>query len=76
MMEACAIIGGALHAAEHLEEWTKPEKSNVEVWKSSWGSTIYKEPKGVVLIIGPWNYPFILTLGPLLALSLQAVPAL
>lgn len=26
---------------------------------------IYKEPYGVVLIIGPWNYPFLLTMQPL-----------
>lgn len=28
--------------------------------------TIYKEPKGVALIIGTWNYAVTLALGPLM----------
>ena len=41
----------ALAAAEKLEEWTKPEKPEVEEWRSSWDTTIYKVPKGVAVII-------------------------
>lgn len=29
---------------------------------------IYKEAKGVVLVIGPFNYPLWLTIGPLVRL--------
>ena len=45
------IVPAALRAAEKLEEWTKPEKPTVEEWRSSWDTTIYKQPKGVALII-------------------------
>jgi len=69
------VLGGALYAAEHLEEWTKPEKPEVEEWRSSWDTTVYKVPKGVVLIIGPWNYPVILTLGPLVGAIAAGCPA-
>lgn len=51
MMELSTVISSCLHAAEHLEEWTKSEKPIVEDWKSSWDTTIYKVPKGVALII-------------------------
>ncbi|KAF7326639.1 Aldehyde dehydrogenase [Mycena venus] len=60
------IISGAVRAAESLEEWNKPEKPAVEEWRSSWDTTIYTTPKGVVLIIGPWNYPYVTTMLPLI----------
>ncbi|KAJ7882834.1 Aldehyde/histidinol dehydrogenase [Mycena leptocephala] len=64
--EMCPIISGAVRAAESLEEWHKPEKPEVEEWRSSWDTTIYTTPKGVVLIIGPWNYPYVTTMLPLI----------
>jgi aldehyde dehydrogenase (NAD+) len=80
--EMCPIICGAVRAAESLEEWHKPEKPEVEEWRSSWDTTIYTTPKGVVLIIGcvpmelgnicihvlrsPWNYPYVTTMLPLI----------
>ncbi|KAJ7483272.1 Aldehyde/histidinol dehydrogenase [Mycena latifolia] len=60
------IISGAVRAAESLEEWNKPEKPEVEEWRSSWDTTIYTTPKGVVLVIGPWNYPYVTTMLPLI----------
>ncbi|KAJ7629993.1 Aldehyde/histidinol dehydrogenase [Mycena polygramma] len=57
MVEIGPVISAALHAAESLEEWHKPEKPQVEEWRASWDTTIYTVPKGVVLIIAPWNYP-------------------
>ncbi|KAJ7460714.1 Aldehyde/histidinol dehydrogenase [Mycena latifolia] len=59
------IVSGAVRAAASLKEWNKPEKPDVEEWRSSWDTTIYTTPKGVVLIIGPWNYPYVTTMLPL-----------
>ncbi|KAJ7469963.1 Aldehyde/histidinol dehydrogenase [Mycena galericulata] len=60
------IVSGAVRAAESLEEWHRPEKPVVEAWRSSWDTTIYTTAKGVVLIIGPWNYPYVTTMLPLI----------
>mmetsp|Transcript_37606 Transcript_37606/g.119849 ORF Transcript_37606/g.119849 Transcript_37606/m.119849 type:complete len:512 (-) Transcript_37606:216-1751(-) len=51
------------HALAHLDDWTD------ETWISGWISRCYTrpEPKGVVLIISPWNVPFNLCLAPLVA---------
>jgi aldehyde dehydrogenase (NAD+) len=60
------IVSGSLLAAEKLEEWARPEKPEVESWRSSWDTTIYKVPKGVVAVLGAWNYPIIIALAPLI----------
>ncbi|KAJ7469989.1 Aldehyde/histidinol dehydrogenase [Mycena galericulata] len=41
-------------------------KPEVKAWRSSWDTTIYTTAKGVVLIIGPWNYPYVTTMFPLI----------
>lgn len=55
----------ARHAASNLKKWMKPKK--VSTPPSLFGSTSYVqyEPKGVSLIIAPWNYPIYLVFGPL-----------
>ncbi|EIW76937.1 aldehyde dehydrogenase [Coniophora puteana RWD-64-598 SS2] len=64
--EIGALVQRAVKSAAKLEEWTKEERPSVGVHQGSWNATIYKVPKGVVLIIAPWNYPLILTLQPLI----------
>jgi aldehyde dehydrogenase (NAD+) len=44
-------ISACIHAANSLEEWMKSDKPQVEEWRSSYNTTIYKAPKGVVIII-------------------------
>ena len=51
VIELSTTIQAAVKAAGLLEEWTKPEKPEVQEWRSSWDTTIYKEPKGVALLI-------------------------
>jgi aldehyde dehydrogenase (NAD+) len=54
-------------AVKHLHRWMKPEKVSTPLALLGTKSWIYNEPKGVVLIIGPWNYPFQLVISPLVA---------
>ena len=54
-------------ALRKLKGWMKPKKvaSNLVNFPSR--NYIYSEPLGVVLIIGPWNYPFHLMMVPLIS---------
>jgi aldehyde dehydrogenase (NAD+) len=55
------------HALEHLEHWVKPLKTSSPVFLQPSRSRTIFEPLGVALIMGAWNYPMQLTLGPVVA---------
>jgi aldehyde dehydrogenase (NAD+) len=52
-------------AIRSLKKWMKPKRVRTNLLNFPSKSYIYKEPLGVVLIIGPWNYPLQLLLTPL-----------
>ena len=49
-----------------LKKWSKKEKVKSSIAYFPAKSYIYKEPYGVALIIGPFNYPFQLVISPLI----------
>jgi acyl-CoA reductase-like NAD-dependent aldehyde dehydrogenase len=55
------------HALKNLKKWSRAKRvpAPAGVWPAS--GRVIPEPKGVVLIIGPWNYPAQLVLSPLVA---------
>ncbi len=50
----------------NLRSWAKPEKVKTPITHIGSTSYIYSEPYGVALIIAPWNYPFQLSISPLI----------
>ena len=54
-------------AISRLRRWARPEKIRTPIALEPAVSWVQPEPKGVVLIIGPWNYPFHLVMLPLVA---------
>lgn len=51
---------------KNLRRWMEPERVATNLLNLPSGSKVMREPLGVVLIIGPWNYPFQLLINPLL----------
>lgn len=51
---------------KHLSRWAKPKRVRTPMSQFPSTSFIYREPYGVVLIMAPWNYPFQLTVAPLI----------
>lgn len=67
LSEIYPVVGEAKHAMRRLRSWMKPRRVATRLALFGSRSTIVYEPKGVVLIISPWNFPFNLTLGPLVS---------
>jgi aldehyde dehydrogenase (NAD+) len=54
----------AKYAAKRVRRWTRRRYQLLEVAQLPGRGWVEYEPYGTVLIIGAWNYPFYLTLGP------------
>lgn len=54
-------------ALKNVARWSKTKKVTTGIANFPGKSFIIPEPYGTTLIIGAWNYPFQLTLGPLIA---------
>lgn len=61
------VIGDIEHTIKHLKKWMKPRKVSTPLVAQPAKSYQLPEPLGTVLIIGAWNYPLQLVLGPLVA---------
>jgi aldehyde dehydrogenase (NAD+) len=55
------------HALRHLPNWMRPRAARWDLAQFPGRARIHREPFGVALIIGPWNYPVQLLLAPLVA---------
>ncbi|XGC79563.1 aldehyde dehydrogenase family protein [Bdellovibrio bacteriovorus] len=53
-------------AKKNLKSWTKPKKVKAPITMLGTKNFVISEPRGVCLIIGPWNYPFQLCISPLI----------
>ena len=51
---------------KNLHKWTKPRRVKSSMLTFPSRDYIYKEPYGNILIIAPWNYPFLLAIAPLI----------
>ncbi|KAF9009920.1 NAD-aldehyde dehydrogenase [Cyathus striatus] len=65
MCEINPSITDVKHALDNVDKWAKPEKPAFTINYSAMRPVIYKEAKGVILIITPFNYPLWLSIGPL-----------
>jgi aldehyde dehydrogenase (NAD+) len=63
--EILGVVGEVKHLMKHLNSWMKPQSVPTPMNMIGTSAHIRFEPKGVCLIISPWNYPFNLSIKPL-----------
>jgi len=55
------------HAVRRLKNWMRPRRVGTPLALIGSSSRLRYEPKGVCLILSPWNFPFNLTFAPLVS---------
>lgn len=65
--EIYPVVSEIKHALRNLRRWMNPQKVATPITMLGSRSKIIFEPKGRALIISPWNYPFLLSVSPLIS---------
>jgi aldehyde dehydrogenase (NAD+) len=60
------VLAKIRHAVNNLHAWARPAKVKGSITVPLAKAFVRSEPYGIVLIISPWNYPFILSMSPLI----------
>lgn len=65
LLELFLSVDGIRDCRKRLKKWIKPQKRKGSIWFFGAKNSVIPQPKGVVGIIAPWNYPLLLVMGPL-----------
>jgi len=76
LAEIMPVIAEIRHACRHLRGWMRPRRVTPTKTMLGTQARIIPQPKGVSLIISPWNYPVSLTLGPLVSALAAGCPVM
>lgn len=64
-LEVFSSLDGIKYIRKKLKTWMKPEKRHVSFLFLGGKNTVLAQPKGVVGVIVPWNYPLFLAISPI-----------
>ncbi|GGK63925.1 aldehyde dehydrogenase family protein [Ornithinimicrobium pekingense] len=65
LTETSASVQEIDHLLGHLHTWTRPRRVGLPAVMLPATAQVQLQPKGVVLVIAPWNYPLQLLVAPL-----------
>jgi coniferyl-aldehyde dehydrogenase len=65
LLEIFPSVDGLRDALKKVGRWMKPERRHVSILFATGKNRVVPQPKGVVGIVVPWNYPVFLCIGPL-----------
>ena len=67
LIEVLGVVGRAQYVLTHLEGWMKPSPRETDAGMLGTAKAyIHSQPKGVIGNIVPWNFPFDLSVGPMI----------
>jgi aldehyde dehydrogenase (NAD+) len=65
--DVASTKGEAVYARKHVKKWMNRRRESLPLAQLPGRAWVQYDPVGVVLVIGPWNYPLYLSLAPLVA---------
>ncbi len=66
LAELVPLLADLAEHRRHLKAWLRPRRVRPTALLLGTRAEVRREPRGRCLIIAPWNYPLVLTLGPLI----------
>jgi len=60
-------VSGINYTLKRMKRWMKPQRKHIGLLFQPAKGEVISQPKGVIGIVTPWNYPLFLSLGPLTA---------
>lgn len=67
MTEVGIVLNEITHVLKNIKKWSKTQKVKTSISNFKAKSFIIPESYGTVLIIAPWNYPFLLSIEPMIS---------
>ena len=67
LAEIYALVSSIRYLKKNLRSWMAPEERHVMLPMRPARAKVHYQPRGVVGVIAPWNYPFQLAVGPIAA---------
>jgi coniferyl-aldehyde dehydrogenase len=65
LLELFGCVDGIRFTRRKLRKWMRPQRRHVSMVFATGSNRVIPQPKGVVGIVSPWNYPLFLTISPL-----------
>lgn len=66
MCEVGLTLSELSYQIRHLKRWSKPVRRGTDLTNFHGRSFSVREPYGCVLVMSPWNYPFLLCIEPMI----------
>lgn len=66
MCEIGLTLSELSYQIKHIKKWARPRRHRTDLANFHGKSYSVFEPYGVVLVMAPWNYPFMLTMEPVI----------
>src|SRR5207244_255685 len=63
--ELFTSVDGLRDTRKRLRKWMRPQRRHVSVLFATGSNRVIPQPKGVIGVVSPWNYPLFLTASPL-----------
>jgi aldehyde dehydrogenase (NAD+) len=67
LTEVLPVLEELKLAIAQLPRWMRPRRVRTPITLLGSRSEIHQEPRGQVLVLSPWNYPFLLAIDPVVA---------